>query len=233
MGLWSLQHMKGSEVHLSRARPPATFHLQGLVTLLAVYSLRSRAGFVSHRPRSWDLPFGAFPSGKVSEGISLRKRPLTVSPIGVPAAVALGRPNRSRFPGFAPCRSPWPRGEGLVRPWLDAPLGFALLGYSGEDLVRDFARSPLTRFAGWRMAMPAGAPEYQSVFARPNPRLHAGDGQGNPLRVCAPARSWAFERAPFRAMGSPLTATRITAVRPVIFGWMPSLYRSCQDRLRC
>jgi hypothetical protein len=37
-----------------------------LVTLLAVYSLRSRAGFVSHRPRSWDLPFGAFSSQKVT-----------------------------------------------------------------------------------------------------------------------------------------------------------------------
>jgi hypothetical protein len=116
MGFCSLQHIQGSKVHPPRVCRPASFHLQGLVTLLAVYTLRSRAGSVSHRPRSWDLPFGAFPSGKVSGGINLRKRPLTVSPIGVPAAVALGRPHRPRFPGFDPCRSPWPRGEGLVRP---------------------------------------------------------------------------------------------------------------------
>jgi hypothetical protein len=45
---------------------PATFRLQGLVTLLTVYSLRARAGLVSCRRRSWDSPFGAFPSRKVS-----------------------------------------------------------------------------------------------------------------------------------------------------------------------
>jgi hypothetical protein len=44
---------------------PATFRLQGLATLLAAYSRRARAGFVSHRRRSWDSPFGAFPSRKV------------------------------------------------------------------------------------------------------------------------------------------------------------------------
>jgi hypothetical protein len=57
---------EGSEVHFTRARPPATFRLQGLATLLTAYSLRSRAGFVSHRQRSWDSPFGAFSSRKVS-----------------------------------------------------------------------------------------------------------------------------------------------------------------------
>ena len=33
---------------------------------MTAYSLRSRAGFVSHRQRSWDSPFGGFPSQKVS-----------------------------------------------------------------------------------------------------------------------------------------------------------------------
>jgi hypothetical protein len=56
----------GSKIHLTRARPPATVRLQGLVTLLTAYSLRSLAGFVSHRQRSWDSPFGGFPSQKVS-----------------------------------------------------------------------------------------------------------------------------------------------------------------------
>jgi hypothetical protein len=43
------------------------FRLQGLVTLVAVYSLRSLAGFISHRQRSWDSPFEAFSSQEVSE----------------------------------------------------------------------------------------------------------------------------------------------------------------------
>jgi hypothetical protein len=55
-----------SQVHFARASQPATFRLQGLATLLTGYSLRSLAGFVSHRQRSWDLPFGGFPSRKAS-----------------------------------------------------------------------------------------------------------------------------------------------------------------------
>jgi hypothetical protein len=50
---------------------PATFRLQGLVTLLTVSSLRARAGFVSRRQRSWDSPFGAFPSRKVFRAFPL------------------------------------------------------------------------------------------------------------------------------------------------------------------
>jgi len=49
-----------------QACQPTTFRLQGLVTLLTAYSLRSRAGSFSHRQRSWDSPFGAFSSRKVS-----------------------------------------------------------------------------------------------------------------------------------------------------------------------
>jgi hypothetical protein len=60
--------LEDSEIHLPRALPtPATVRLQGLATLWAVYALRARAGFVSHRRRSWDSPFGAFSSRKVSD----------------------------------------------------------------------------------------------------------------------------------------------------------------------
>jgi len=51
---------------------PATFRLQGLATLLTAFSLRSLAGFVSHRQRSWDSPFGAFSSRKVSRRFRLK-----------------------------------------------------------------------------------------------------------------------------------------------------------------
>jgi hypothetical protein len=54
------------KIHLPRARPPATVRLQGLATLLTAYALRSPAGSISHRQRSWDPRFGAFSSRKVS-----------------------------------------------------------------------------------------------------------------------------------------------------------------------
>jgi hypothetical protein len=86
---------------------PATFRLQGLATLLAAYSLRARAGFISHRRRSWDSPFGAFSSRKVPAAFPRRVDPHTVSPVGYPNAGAPGRPNRPRFLGFDPSGSPW------------------------------------------------------------------------------------------------------------------------------
>jgi hypothetical protein len=43
----------------------------------------------------------------------------------------------------------------------------------------------------------------------------------------------AFERSLFRAMGSPHPAPCITADCPGFLRRDPSLYRSCQDRLRC
>jgi len=66
MGFSSLQHMRHRRSTCRGVCPPATFRLQGLVTLLASYSLRSLAGSVSHRQRSWDSPFGGFSSRKVS-----------------------------------------------------------------------------------------------------------------------------------------------------------------------
>jgi len=56
---------EGSKVHCPQVCQPASFRLQGLATLLTVYSLQSRAGLFSYRQRSWDSPFGAFSSRKV------------------------------------------------------------------------------------------------------------------------------------------------------------------------
>jgi len=110
LGFRSLQHMTGSEVHWPRTLPAsATFRLQGLVTLWAAYSLRAHAGFISHRPRSWDSPFGAFSSRKVSarfraEGPTCRFAcRCSLSQI----ASGRGRPNRPRLLGFDPFESPW------------------------------------------------------------------------------------------------------------------------------
>ena len=61
---------------------PASFRPQGLVTLSTVSSLRFRAGFVSHRRRSWDSPFGAFSSREAARAFPHRRHPLTVPPAG-------------------------------------------------------------------------------------------------------------------------------------------------------
>jgi len=88
-----------------RLCPPATFRPQGLVTLSAAYSLRSLAGFVSHRRRSWDSPFGAVLPRKVPGMFPHRESPRTVCPADIPRAIARGRPGRPRFLGFDPRES--------------------------------------------------------------------------------------------------------------------------------
>jgi hypothetical protein len=65
MGFASLQHRTRRSTYRGLAAP-ATFRPQGLVTLSAAYSLRAHAGSISHRRRSWDSPFGASSSRKVS-----------------------------------------------------------------------------------------------------------------------------------------------------------------------
>jgi hypothetical protein len=57
-----LQHMQPRRSTDRGLCLPATFHPQGLVTLTMACSLQGLAGFVSHRQRSWEVPFGAFPS---------------------------------------------------------------------------------------------------------------------------------------------------------------------------
>jgi hypothetical protein len=121
------------------------FRPQGLVTLSTVYSLRAFVGFFSRQQRSWDLPFGAFHSRKVSGTFPSGSTHLPFSLPLLPSQ-ATGRPDRPRFLGFNPYESPWRLDAGLAHQPLAAPLGFALLGFTGKNLGRDFSRPPLTRF---------------------------------------------------------------------------------------
>jgi len=91
MGFGSLQHIRGRR---STCREPlrslrSAFRVS---TLLTVYALRSRAGFVSHRRRSWDLPFGAFSSRKVSGALPPGWTHLPFRLSVLPSREALGRP---------------------------------------------------------------------------------------------------------------------------------------------
>jgi hypothetical protein len=64
-----------SEVHFARACRLATFRLQGLVTLLTVYSLRARAGLLSYRQRSWDSTLRRFLLAEGTPGVSTWDEP--------------------------------------------------------------------------------------------------------------------------------------------------------------
>jgi hypothetical protein len=116
---------RGRRSTWSRARPPATFRLQGLVTLLTVYSLQSRAGFVSHRQRSWDSPFGALSSREVAQDVSVGRNPPTVSPSVLPIRRSgRGRPSRPRFLGFDPSGNPVAVGALVSAHAAGCSLGF-------------------------------------------------------------------------------------------------------------
>lgn len=146
MDFGSLQHMKNRRSTVSRARPPATFHLQGLVTLLAAYSLRLRAGSISHRRRSWDSPFGVFSFRKApgffrSEFTHLPFAP----PLFLPSQRQAGSMRCGSWALILP-RSTWQSNDCSDRRSPATPLGSALLGYADKDPGRDLAQPPLTRF---------------------------------------------------------------------------------------
>jgi hypothetical protein len=110
---------------LPRALPrPATVRLQGLITLLAAFAHRIRAGLVSCRQRSWDSPFGVFTSQKVSGAFRSGRthlpflRPLYQSPFSE-------RPARSAaVPGLQPFREFLASATGLARLLTGYSLGF-------------------------------------------------------------------------------------------------------------
>jgi hypothetical protein len=141
---------------LPRGLPrPATFRPQGLVTLSAAYSLRAPAGFFSHRRRSWDFALRSFLLSAGIRRVSGRKGPRAVSPVGFPAAEAVGRPNGPRLLGFSPAGSP-------SRPTQDEcvdrrllPWASPLPGFDDDRLTEAFAPVPPSRFANRSLAAAA------------------------------------------------------------------------------
>jgi hypothetical protein len=191
---------------------------------LTVSSLRSRAGFVSHRQRSWDSPFGAFSSRKVSgllpPGRTHVPFHLAVFPPPKRRAGPIGRGSwvspLSRVPG---------RRRGVSSPTAGCSLGFrpsrvlrrkpwpGFRPTSSLALRRPDDESP-------RPPAPRSIDRFSLGLARA-PYLSTGSGQDDPSRVCAPARSAAFGRESFRAICSPHAVTCISAAHPAIFGWIP------------
>jgi hypothetical protein len=231
--------LEGSEVHFTRACPPATFRPQGLATLSTAYSLRARAGLVSSRQRSWDSPFGAFPSRKVST--RFREDEPTYR-----SARRCSRPGKPGWAGPAG-RGSWaftlprvPGGRtGVNSPTTGCSLGLrpsrvlqrpTLPGISPGLLPRAFANSGLATSARRRLGVSIGTPPGPARLVRQAVR----NWQDNPFRVPAPVRSRPFKRVQVRAMDSPHAASCVAADRPTIFGLScPRSTSVARDRLRC
>jgi hypothetical protein len=161
VGFRSLQHFRNPRsTHAgspARYVPPSGFGYppDGLLPSIPCRFSFAPAALMGFTLRSMSLLEGI-------RGVTTRMHPPTVSPIGAPAAEAVGRPNGPRFLGFDPPRSPWRPDEGLVRRPLDAPWAFALPGFARENLAQAFTRAPLTRFAPSSDCSPA-APASQSI----------------------------------------------------------------------
>ena len=139
---------------------PATFRLQGLATLLTAYSFRARVGLVSCRQRSWDSPFEAFPSRKVSAAFPPGSTHLPFHTPVPPSPKRTTRAGEPRLLGFDPFESPLRSGVCLAHRVAGCSLGFCpFQGLLARVLNRDYSRSPLTRFgrplpegkADWRL----------------------------------------------------------------------------------
>jgi hypothetical protein len=173
VGFRSLQHVRNPRsTHAgspTRYVPPSGFGYprDGLLPSIPCRFCFTPAALMGFTLRSIALSKGI-------RGVTTRMHPLTVPPIGAPAAETVGRPNGPRFLGFDPSESPWRPDKGLVRRPLDAPLGFALPGSSRESLAQAFTRAPLTRFAPRGDRSPS-APTSQSLnqlSPGPIPSLH-------------------------------------------------------------
>ncbi len=203
----------------SRGHPcAARFRLQGLLTLVAACSHRTRAGLISSRQRSWDLPFRAFPSNRVIGAFPPDRACVPfLLPVHHPGCP--GGPAReaaaSRF---------WPLPECLAP---DRVISAAVAGGSPglhPSRALQTRPSPVPPPApshALRDSTPGGAEtRAPQSLNQPHPgptrpfAIWNDRGSGDPQRVPAPARSRAFARAALRAMCSPHVASYITADRP-------------------
>jgi hypothetical protein len=126
----------------------ATFRLQGLITLLTACSLRSLAGFVSHRQRSWDSPLRSLTSQQVFKRFRL-KEPTYRFTCRCSPRQGVGPAQRAPVPGFCPCRGLRTNNDGVSIADAGSSLGVTPSRVLHKGLDQDFARSPLTCFIVW------------------------------------------------------------------------------------
>jgi hypothetical protein len=192
------------------------------VTLSAVYSLRARAGLFSCRRRSWDSPFGAFSSRKVSTRFR-EDEPTRRFSRRYSRRRSAWAAQRAAASGLSPFRESLATAAGLVRQSPDTPLGFALSGSADWSLARAFTRAPPARFRESTSRPKPAAP-------RSLDQLQLGPSRtGEPVvgRTTLTGFSHRTNPAAFKPsnpsglLGSPCAASRITADCPTLFGRPP------------
>ena len=177
---------------------PATFRLQGLVTLLTVSSLRTRAGFFSHRQRSWDSPFGGFSSRKVSDAFPHSEGPTC-------RFFQRCSRRRSAEPArwtAAPGSCPFPESLAVDQGVSPSTAGASLGIHSSRVLFRKpwlgFRPASSHALRGIGVVTPTHRRPRVSIGFRLAPSVRRAealrDAKGDPLRVSAPAHSRSFER---------------------------------------
>jgi len=190
--------LAGSAVYLTRVCRPATFRLRGLVTLLAAYSRRAPAGFVSRRRRSWDSPFGAFSSRKVSAAFPRGRTHLPFLPSVIPPPKRWAGPTGR---GFWVSALPGVPGD---RTGINSPAAGCSLGFRPPRVFRP-RPCPGSRPSSSRTLRRAGhvgrsrrrlGVSIGSRLARSRPPERRPAGPNNPYRVLAPVRTRARGRKP-------------------------------------
>jgi hypothetical protein len=124
---------------------PATVRLQGLGTLLTAYSLRSLAGSVSHRQRSWDSPLRSLTSRQVFRRFR-QNAPTYRFACRCSPRRSIGPAQQDPVPGFCPCRGLRSNNDGFNIADAGSSLGVRPSRVLNEDLDQDFAQSPLSCF---------------------------------------------------------------------------------------
>jgi hypothetical protein len=189
---------------------------------LTAYSLESRAGFVSHRQRSWDSPFGGFPSREVLPAFRPEGNPHTVTPGSISATrrcqTGLTGPGSWVYTSrecLATTRSFSPVTAG-------ASHGVCPSRVCHESLKPGLLRASSHTLRGfWRLLVESvGVSEYQSALAP----LHPTTRRSTPprgttllgfLHLPAPEHSRSSASG---LLGSPRVASCITADYPTLFG---------------
>jgi len=193
LGFLSLQHIRDRR-STSRGRClPATFRLQGLATLLTAYSLRTPAGFVSRRRRSWDSPLRSFLLPRGFRSVSTRENPLTVCRCQYSHRVSGGPAQQGPVSGLRPSRESLTPDHGVNLSDAGCSLGVHPPRVPQRQPWPGFrpASSHALRKPQQLPAAAAGAPECQSADAPPHLKR-----RDNPSRVYAPTRSQSFKCQP-------------------------------------
>jgi hypothetical protein len=158
-----------SEVRGSTTRgfaAPATFRLQGLVTLLTAYSPRTRAGLISCRRRSWAFALRSVPLPKGIPHVSARDEPTCRLTCRCSLRRTRGPDRQAPTSGLSPFRKSLATTRAINAAAAGYSLGLRPLpGQPTGRLAHAPAQAPLTRLVA-AAALTAG-PAPQSLGQHP------------------------------------------------------------------